>query len=390
MGDSASGLWASVIAVWNPLLGRPAMFVQHTLPFGAAASVLHFNRLARLLWECLVKMLRALVLNFYDDFPTIEPEATAQNARVSMELMLKLLGWQYSDNPMKDLSFAEEFCSLGVIFDLSRTEEQLAFVYNKPSRIESVKTILLELARMKKTTSTERASVKGKLTFMERHVFGRVGKLLTSMLFRVDGSVKTSISREDQILMQDIIKWMTEAKPRRIRPLDNRSPVFIFTDGAEGDVPETLASCGALMIDPEDGCREYFGEGIPDELVTEWKSSGNTKVIAQAELLPVGLAKCLWAERLKDRRVFFFVDNEGAKHQCINFKADSIHSHRILCYIAKLEMTMQTWSWFCRVASHSNPADPASRLDHETMTRVYGAKRVAPIMPRTMKELASL
>ena len=144
------------------------------------------------------------------------------------------------------------------------------------------------------------------------------------------------------------------------------------------------------MIDLEDGRREYFGEPIPEELVAEWRSTGNRKIIDQAELLPVALAKQLWSERRTERRVFFFVDNEGAKHQCINYKSDSPRGHRILCFMAKLETRIQTWSWFCRVASHSNPADPASRLDHATMREKYRAVRTRPIMPSSLKNLASL
>ena len=90
------------------------------------------------------------------------------------------------------------------------------------------------------------------------------------------------------------------------------------------------------MVDTHDGAREYFGERILDELVGEWKSSGTTEVIAQAELLPVALAKNLWAERMRDRRVFFFIDNEGAKFQCISFRAD-------LCTAIGSCVTLPSW-----------------------------------------------
>ena len=83
--------------------------------------------------------------------------------------------------------------------------------------------------------------------------------------------------------MLSIIDWMMKAAPRRIRPDHHGLPVIIFTDGAEGDVKGTEASCGALMIDPADGAREYFGEPIPTALVAQWKSGGLRKVIALAE-----------------------------------------------------------------------------------------------------------
>ena len=45
-----SALWSSVIVLYDPASKAPRLFIQNTLPFGAAASVLHFNRVARSSW----------------------------------------------------------------------------------------------------------------------------------------------------------------------------------------------------------------------------------------------------------------------------------------------------------------------------------------------------
>jgi hypothetical protein len=42
-----SDRWASCISVYNPHTGKPSLFCQVTLPFGASSSVLHFNRVSR-------------------------------------------------------------------------------------------------------------------------------------------------------------------------------------------------------------------------------------------------------------------------------------------------------------------------------------------------------
>lgn len=67
------------------------------------------------------------------------------------------------------------------------------------------------------------------------------------------------------------------------------------------------------MFDPNDGTTQYFGEPIPSELVAEWKSDGASKIISQAELLPVLIAKKVWADKIRGNWVLSFVDNEGAK-----------------------------------------------------------------------------
>ena len=77
-------LWASVITAWDPVKLKPALFIQHTLPFGAGAAVLHFDRLSRLIWVLFITNLRLMCLNFYDDFPMIEPQATASLARTAI------------------------------------------------------------------------------------------------------------------------------------------------------------------------------------------------------------------------------------------------------------------------------------------------------------------
>jgi hypothetical protein len=177
---------------------------------------------------------------------------------------------------------------------------------------------------------------------------------------------------------------LQETQPRRVRPDDDKKPLLVFTDGAEGDLENCAAACGALMIDPEDGAREFFGEPVPDSLVAEWKSKGKEKIILQAELLPVLLAKQLWHRRMYNRRVFVFVDNEGAKFSCVNMMSDSRHCRRILFRIVQFDIANQNWTWFSRVPSFSNPSDAASRLKLDEMIGRFKAVRQRVAMPSTL------
>ena len=45
-----SNRWASCITLYDPNSGKPALFVQNTLPFGSSSSVAAFNRFSRSLW----------------------------------------------------------------------------------------------------------------------------------------------------------------------------------------------------------------------------------------------------------------------------------------------------------------------------------------------------
>ena len=55
----------------KPKTGEVAGFVSRTLPFGSTASVLHFNRAARLLHRIGLELDVAWT-NYYDDYPVVE------------------------------------------------------------------------------------------------------------------------------------------------------------------------------------------------------------------------------------------------------------------------------------------------------------------------------
>jgi hypothetical protein len=84
-------LWSSVIAVWDPIEKKPKLMIQYTLPFGAKASVFFFNRLSRLFRLILARLLKLVVLCFYDDFPFFEPKATSSLVRKVSECCLAAL-----------------------------------------------------------------------------------------------------------------------------------------------------------------------------------------------------------------------------------------------------------------------------------------------------------
>ena len=86
-----------------------------------------------------------------------------------------------------------------------------------------------------------------------------------------------------------------------------------------------------------------------------------THVIAQAELLPAALVKWSDAARFQDRRVLFFIDNDGARHSLIRGWSSSHASNQIIEFFNKVEISFQSLSWFSRVPSKSNPADEPSR-----------------------------
>ena len=211
-------LWASVIPSWDPVKLKPALFIQHTLPFGAGAAVLHFDRLSRLIWVLFITNLRLMCLNFYDDFPMIEPQATASLARTAIlggtfkitTLCWSVLGVRSSIWPQQ-------------IWWRSR------FVFNKAGRLESIKQLVADLVSQGNITKTQADSLRGKLQYTERHLFGRIGAgLIRQFNLHIAQRKTGNTNPELESNLSSIVDWLSKSEPRRIRPDHDGPPVLIL------------------------------------------------------------------------------------------------------------------------------------------------------------------
>eukprot|EP00434_Breviolum_minutum_P039685 symbB.v1.2.035248.t2/scaffold4699.1/size36177/2 len=93
-------------------------YLNHVLPFGAAASVYSFNRVSKSLHHILCKLLFSLSTCFYDDFPTISPKASASILTKSLSAVLNLLGWDHAQVGSKAVDFASDFAASLIRDDL--------------------------------------------------------------------------------------------------------------------------------------------------------------------------------------------------------------------------------------------------------------------------------
>ena len=95
------------------------------------------------------------------------------------------------------------------------------------------------------------------------------------------------------------LAWLKEylpaAKPRVVEVGRAEAPVIVFTDGAAETEGVTVGGVIFVMGSPP----EFFGEKVPEELVTEWRRRGGFQVIGQAELLPIQMAAKIWSDKLQ-------------------------------------------------------------------------------------------
>ena len=100
----------------------------------------------------------------------IEQEGTAAPARTASQVCLKLAGSSPKTRPNPYLNCVQHWD-----FGLSKSDENLAFVSTKISRLERTKRSILDLIDRGYVSSAQADSLRGKLQSTERHVFGRVG-----------------------------------------------------------------------------------------------------------------------------------------------------------------------------------------------------------------------
>jgi hypothetical protein len=355
-----SDWWAANVVVYNPEISAPCIFAERTLPFGATASVLHFNRFSRLLWAIGSKKLRIPWVNFYDDYPTVCSSLVSSSVQSAVQLFLKLLGWNFVDDPVKDRPFSELFVALGIVFDISRLSERLSSVYNKPERISAVREEIRSILDSGTFTMVQSDGLRGKLGFMERQVFGKASRAVIRTLTRTRPNSRLCQSERDDLAWID--NWLQSSEPRILSPPLGIDTVVIFTDGACDFEGEINASCGAVLYTGENQPLRCWGGVIGNGLVSEWAINGKRQVVTEAELLPILISRRIWAKWITNRKINHFVDSNPALFSSLRGTSDVDSCQKIIQACCYEENKLGSWIWFSRVPSLSNCADMPSRL----------------------------
>ena len=79
----------------HPKTGEVFGFVSRTLPFGASAAVLAFNRVARLIWRILIDA-GILCTNYFDDYPILDFSGSTVVTVPAIRSVMSMLGFKCS------------------------------------------------------------------------------------------------------------------------------------------------------------------------------------------------------------------------------------------------------------------------------------------------------
>ena len=171
----------SVLVLKNPVSKEVACFEAKALPFGGTASVVHFNRAARLLWA-IGQHLHVCWLNFFDDYPILTPRVLAASTKQTLKALVDLLGFDCSWEKWQD--FSTRAAMLGVEVDLSDVASVGVRIRNKEGRAGQVVSTVEELLRKESMPARELLSVMGRIQFADAQVMGRTGRLALAEIRR--------------------------------------------------------------------------------------------------------------------------------------------------------------------------------------------------------------
>ncbi|CAE7816372.1 unnamed protein product, partial [Symbiodinium sp. KB8] len=221
----------NLVALMTPEGDECKLFEGRALPFGATSSVIHFNRVSRLLWRIGI----ALMLpwgNFYDDFPVMSPKIVADNTMCTMKTLMQLLGVKCSLDKLRE--FSVKASVLGIEIDVGGAANGWVHVRNKEGRADETVAAVKEALLAGSLSRRGFARVAGRVQFADAQVMGRSGKLALADL-RAWSSSRSSgdlvIDARAANLYNILIDRLVAGAPRAVPCLPSSHKYVIFTDG---------------------------------------------------------------------------------------------------------------------------------------------------------------
>ena len=170
--------------------------------------------------------------------------------------------------------------------------------------------------------------------------------------------------------------FLETAVPRRLVANDSRCPLVVFTDAAL-DENNTRAGVGAVMVDGRGNPERFLAGIVPSDLLALLQGE-SPFVINALEVLPVFFVRTLWADYMRHRRTFIFIDNDGARHALLKSSSGSYSVSKVLHHILRTQARSPSFVWYCRVPSLSNIADQPSRGVLETLVSAGAVRDEIP------------
>ena len=368
----------AITAVYHWESGEAKLFEIYGQPFGAAAAVPNFYRLAE--WACRLctRGYNLLIDHFFDDYFTVLRPKEAESSMFCVRETFSLLG--ITLDPEKSQTPSDVALVLGVAFNTRSLQDQrILLVEPKPSRVKNLCFMVDKILESGQLSSSLAASLLGKFGFLCSTMYGKVGRCCTGALRNRQYSMEDHVNLTPDIkTCLNLIKIFAKDAPSRALKIDAAAPpIILYTDAS--DVPERGPKrwvVGGVLYDPISSPHlEFFSWIVPSQVVETWIQK--TSYMGQLEILACPVAVATWQHRLHQRRVLLFVDNDSAASNLVRGYSPKTDSSALVGQFWLLASQAKTEIYIDRVESKSNLSDGPSRLDFELVSHL-GALEVSP------------
>ena len=349
-------------------------FRMRALPFGSVRSVHAFLRVSHSLWHILVKEMRVLMTNYFDDFISLSPASEAGAVTSCVHMCFKLLGWAFAETGDKAPDFSSVFHALGVSVAVKELHTGLVQIGNTDSRRQELVSSIQGILDSGRLTTQDALRLRGRLQFSAGNLFGSIAKSSLAAVSNHAYSSNSSAVGEDLRLALTLHKHLLlEGAPRMIRTASS-VPWFIQTDACyEMQSGDVVAGIGAVLFDQNGKAVRFFSHKISDAVV-EFLNPGLARktTIFECEFFAAFCAFWLWGP-LVNSAIVLYTDN-GVRDTLISCMSRHALARMMLIAVLALEAELQLIPWYARVPTDSNLSDSPSRFSVEKLVSM-GAVR---------------
>ena len=360
---SDSSLKYARLSIFNPESQKAECFQQYAVPFGARASVVAFIRCARAL-QWLALQIYLIVTCYFDDYCNMAPDQGSDNAEKALTMLFDLLGWSYDRDGPKSGSMSESISLLGVVLNLSQSGEGKVLIENTASRKEELKEEISRFLAAGRINQPETSKLKGRMTFAEGQLFGRVCRALFNALGRhlhehPPGGLLDDDCRASMTLF---LEYIQHGRPRAV-DAQSKTTFFLFTD-AHFETSTFTGGIGAVLVDNQGKVVQWFSHMLDRDNCRQIATSDEEQIITELEAVGVLAAINQWKSwfcKKQQKHMVCFLDNEGARGAILRGRSHNSLLNAIAHQICETEDINCIFPWYARIPSISNLADPPSR-----------------------------
>ncbi|CAE7942077.1 unnamed protein product [Symbiodinium sp. KB8] len=204
----------------------PTLWRHRVMPFGATASVFHFNKITDALLWLARTLLLIPAIHYVDDLGSVDPAASSDSSFRSFDCFCELLGYRLKVSKRQPPDTLQTL--QGVIV---RIQDAGVTVEPSESRVSKLCRTLREALLQDRLTSDEAARLAGKLGFLSTSLWGQLGKSLTRPIYgRSQGSKdgRVELNPGLRASMECLLTLLATPIPRYIPFARSDTPVAVL------------------------------------------------------------------------------------------------------------------------------------------------------------------